>query len=133
MYENYQELLKLEEDFKKSKLFHIRNETQLKNLLSNEDYVHGIFYYFNETDMTDEIIARLASYPDFILIAQVDSTILFPILQNFTNDSKFMNEISDRTKFKYGGMAMMPPGNFQYKLSNTIVFDELNVTNMMVQ
>lgn len=123
----------MEEDFKKSKLFHIRNETQLRNVLANEDYAHGLFYYFNETDMTDELITKLVNYPDYILIAQVDAQILFPILQNFTNDTKFMNEINDRTKFKVGGMAMMPPGDFQYKLSNTIVFDELNVTNMMIQ
>jgi hypothetical protein len=93
----------------------------------------GLFYYFNDTEIPEDMVSKMINYPDFILIGQVESSLIFPILANYTNDTKFISEISNRDKFKYGGMAMMPPGDFGYKLSNAIVFDELNVTNMMVQ
>ena len=128
-----QEIIKMDEELKKAKVFNITNETQLRNFLSHEDYCLGLFYYFNDTEVPDDMVSKMINYPEFILIGQVESTLIFPILVNFTNDTKFINEISNRDKFKYGGMAMMPPGDFNYKLSNTIVFDELNVTNMMVQ
>ena len=63
VHENLEEIREMEDKHMKSRLFKIANMTILRNFLSHEDFIIGIYYYWNESQFSRETAYKLAGYP----------------------------------------------------------------------
>jgi hypothetical protein len=67
------------------------------------------------------------------IIAQMEGSKFIEFCRTHINNTDFISNITSDTRFANGGFAVFPFGTFSQRLSDLIVFDELNITNILLE
>lgn len=126
----------MEDSHRESRFLKINNETVLENFLSHTVHQHflvAVYYYFEQSSYSRETLETLSTFPDVFLIGHTTADIFLPFIKQKLNNSDFFSKISNSSALPNGGLAVFSLGEYSERITNFIVFDSLNVTEIMIE
>lgn len=126
----------MEDTQRESRFLKIANETVLDNFLSHtvhEHFLVAVYYYFEQSSYSRETLDTLSTFPEVFLIGHTTADIFLPYIQQKLNNSDFFTKISNSSALPNGGLAIFSLGSFADRITNFIVFDSLNATEIMIE
>ena len=126
----------MEDAQRENRFLKISNETILENFLSHkvhESFLIAVFYYFEPSSYSRETLDILATFPEVFLIGHTTADIFLPFIKNKIDNPDFFTKISNSSMLKNGGLAVFSLGEFKERINNLVVFDSLNLTEIMIE